>query len=308
MSRLACLCIGVMFSVTLEGTPAPQPQAPDLDSVLQRVGRYVAQYQQEFSLLIADEHYLQEVLSVGPGALRDVGPHDAKHAGPDSPSAARDRRVLVSEFALVRVEDADRTLWLAFRDVLEVDGRPVRDHTERLQRLFMTPAANALAQAQAIARESARYNIGALVRTVNVPTMALEFLGAAVQKRSSFKKRGDANVQGVETWVVTFEERGRPTLIRTPEGRDVVTKGVAWIDPDNGRILRTQIEPEQPRVRKTRLTVTYASDTRLGLWVPVEMNETYETESWQISGEATYTNYRRFETDVKLRGPVRGVR
>ena len=32
------------------------------------------------------------------------------------------------------------------------------------------------------------------------------------------------------------------------------------------------------------------------------MTERYETESRTITGEATYTNFRRFETDVKLLG------
>jgi hypothetical protein len=117
-----------------------------------RAGSYVEKYQQDFSPFLAGERYVQEV--------RD----------------AAERRVLISEFALVRVEDADCTLWLAFRDVVEVDGRAARDREERLRRLFITPPANVLAQARAIAIESARYNIGEMTRTVNVPTLALESL------------------------------------------------------------------------------------------------------------------------------------
>jgi hypothetical protein len=38
------------------------------------------------------------------------------------------------------------------------------------------------------------------------------------------------------------------------------------------------------------------------MWVPARMTERYETEPRTITGEATYTNFRRFETDVKLLG------
>ncbi|MCK7492273.1 MAG: hypothetical protein MZW92_12240 [Comamonadaceae bacterium] len=133
--------------------------------------------------------------------------------------------MLVSEFALVRVEDAGRTLWLAFRDVAEVDGRPVRDREERLQRLFRTPPANALAQARAIAFASAQYNIGDVVRTVNMPTLALEFLEPAAQTRSRFRKAAEETVDGVRAWVVSFEERARPTRIQDNQGAERQDEG-----------------------------------------------------------------------------------
>jgi hypothetical protein len=200
------------------------------------------------------------------------------------------------------VQDAGRLLWLAFRDVVEVDGRAVRDRQERLRRLFLAPPADALAQARAIAFESARYNIGDMVRTVNVPTLALEFLETAAQKRSRFRKAREERVAGVCAWVVSFEERARPALVRTPRGQDVATKGLAWIDPDTGRILKTEIDPQLQRGRLSRIATTYAPDERLGLWVPAAMEEVYEMESRTLTGEAAYTNFRRFETEVKLVG------
>jgi hypothetical protein len=272
-------------------------QKLDLQAVVTRAGEYVRQYQHDFSLLIADERYLQEVTKLNEGPAGDA------RWSLGGVGTTTEGRALASEFALVRVEDTDRSLWLAYRDVFEADGRPVRDRAERLQKLFVTPPANALAQAEAIARESARYNIGDLIRTINVPTLALEFLAPLAQKRSSFRKRDEANVQGVRAWVVAFEERERPTLIQTPEGHDVVTKGLVWVDPATGRILQTQIDPQLQKGLKTRVTVTYAREETLDLWVPVEMKEVYELESRTITGAATYTHYRRFETAVKYKGP-----
>jgi len=301
MVRLA-LCIVAVLSMVTARAASPPSQRVDLQAVLARAGKYVQQYQRDFSLLICEERYLQEVTRPNEGPAGDA------RWSLGGVGTTTEGRTLMSEFALVRVQDADRALWLAFRDVLEVDGRPVHDRTERLQRLFVAPPSNALAQAGAIANESARYNIGDLVRTVNVPTMALEFLGTTMQKRSSFRKRGEETEQGVQAWVVAFEERERPTLIQTPESQDVVTKGTMWIDPQSGLVLRTQIDPQLQRGLKTRVTVSYAPQERLGMWVPVEMKEIYELGSRQINGEAKYSNYRRFETDVKLKGPKGEVR
>jgi len=274
-----------LLIAALTALPAEQP---DLRAVMARAGAYVAKYQQEFSLLVADERYLQNVTAATEGEAGGAG--------------AAEHRDLVSEFALVRVQGAERTLWLAFRDVVEVDGRAVRDRQERLRRLFLAPPADALAQARAIAFESARYNIGDMVRTVNVPTLALEFLETAAQKRSRFRKIGEDTAEGGRAWVVSFEERARPALIKTHGGRDVKSKGLAWIDPGTGRILKTELDPQLHRGRASRIATTYAPDERLQLWVPVEMTEVYEMESRTLTGTATYTNFRRFETEVKLLG------
>jgi hypothetical protein len=290
--------VALAIALAASGTTSDAAQAGSLDvrTVLARAGKYVTQYQREFSLLLADEHYLQEVTTANEGPSGDAT------RTPGGVGATTEGRALVSEFALVRVQDGDRARWLAFRDVVEVDGRAVGDRQERLQRLFLDAPVDALAQARAIALESARYNIGDLVRTVNVPTLALEFLESAAQERSRFTKTGEDTVQGVRAWVVSFEERARPSLIKTPGGRDVPTMGLAWIDPETGRILKTQIDPQLQRGHKTRITATYAPDERLALWVPVEMQEVYERESRIITGEAKYTNFRRFDTEVRLKG------
>ena len=50
--------------------------------------------------------------------------------------------------------------WGTFRDVFEVDGRTLPDRQDRLRRLFLEQPASALARANEIAHESARYNLG----------------------------------------------------------------------------------------------------------------------------------------------------
>ena len=75
----------------------------------------------------------------------------------------------VTTAALVMVRLPDAADWIVFRDVLTVNKRPVRDREERLLKLLQSPESSALSQARKIAQESARFNLGSLTRTMNVP-------------------------------------------------------------------------------------------------------------------------------------------
>jgi hypothetical protein len=50
--------------------------------------------------------------------------------------------------------------------------------------------------------------------------------------------------------------------------------------------------------------VDFRDDAGVGAWVPAEMRERYGN-SWgeQTTGHATYGNYRRFQTSVRLVRP-----
>jgi hypothetical protein len=73
--------------------------------------------------------------------------------------------------------------------VYEVDGRPVRDRTDRLTKLFLAPHPDSQSQARRIAEESARFNLGGQVlRTITTPLLALQFIRAENQNRSRFKE------------------------------------------------------------------------------------------------------------------------
>jgi hypothetical protein len=302
--RAPLLAAALWMLAVAPGRPAraaPQSEAPDLSGVMQRVGRYVEEYLQEFSRLVCDERFAQEFRQVRSRASSRGSSFDIE------------RRRLVSEFALARVEGAGGWLWQGFRDVVEVDGRSVRKGNNRLEALFSSSPADLLKKARAIADESARYNLGQY-RTINVPTLALEFLALNFQPRQRYEKTGEETVTGVRTWRIAFDEQARPTVIRTPDGGDVPSKGIVWVDPVTGRIIRTQLEPQQgyqdetvtvskpegPR-QKSTIVVTYAPDPRLGTWVPVEMRESYATAQLSLTGTATYSNFRRFETVARIK-------
>ena len=53
--------------------------------------------------------------------------------------------------------DPDSRRWVGYRDTFEVDGKPVRDRDERLERLLSD---GAVGQAARIAEQNARFNLG----------------------------------------------------------------------------------------------------------------------------------------------------
>jgi hypothetical protein len=89
----------------------------------------------------------------------------------------------------------------------------------RLEGLFANlPPPTAQVRARVLLAESARFNIGPAIRTVNFPTLALTFLLPANQARFTWRGGSRRRIEGVETVEVEFEEVARPTLV--DRGRD----------------------------------------------------------------------------------------
>ena len=298
-ARLATALILAATSASLAAQPAASagpgtPSGPpELKAVLARAAAYVEDFRERLSGIVAEESYVQQEI---PGLRREVR----------------------SDLLLVRSEAFPR--WLQFRDTFEVDGRPVRDRTERLTRLFLEPA-TAVERAKRIAVESSRYNVGVLQRTINVPLMPLVFLEPAVQRRLRFSRASDDERPAVpeaqaghfrvstEVWVIRFEERDRPTIVRDPvNARDVPSQGRFWIEPSSGRVLMSEMRSNHPTVRAD-ITVNYQSEPLPGLLVPVAMHERYENiiggrrlapgQYWRrIEATALYSKFRQFQVLV----------
>jgi hypothetical protein len=276
-------------------------QNDELRLLLAKAAEYVASYERELSSVVAEEHYEQ--------ILTGLIPDDQ-----DRLKKGQLKRSLRSDFLLVVVRGEEG--WTPFRDVFEVDGVEIRDRTERLQRLFLESPGTAMRAARSITDESARYNLGwSIRRNVNVPTLPLLFLQSGQQSRFLFTLAGDETLRGVRTRRIDYEEQGRPTIIRTSSGDDIPVQGRFWIDPINGRVVRTLLTSGEGaghspfrslavpvRAGQVRITVAYGPDQKLGLWVPTEMEELYEAKNERVRAVARYSNIRRFRVlvDEKL--------
>src|ERR1044071_657089 len=241
----------------------PAAQAPEAAVIIDKAADYVAAYTRDFVGIVAEESYRQEVRGAPETDRRGF-----------ATEGARQTRDLKADVLIVRAPAGDR--WLQFRDVFEVDGRPVRDRVERLAKLFLDPSATAQQQVQSIAAESARYNIGAVARTLNLPVMALMVLEPENRPWFSFtaRKRRDSPQGGL--WELEYREQRGNTMIRTSLGKTMPARGKVVVEGATGRILSTELATDDDSLR-AQIEVTYGDEPTVGLYMPREMREKYVT-------------------------------
>jgi hypothetical protein len=266
-------------------------QEPTLEFVLGHAADYVARYQQQLRGLVAEETYRQNVMLTTAG--RPIGPGTRGRQ-------TREGRQLKSDLLLVQL--GGENFWMQFRDVFEVDRKPVRDRDQRLYKLFVEAKADARTHAETIQQESARYNLGPVMRTINVPIMALLFLERSVQTRLQYQLGKAGNVKRFEGLaepeairMIEYRETGTGTMVKGANGRDIPSHGRIWVDSSNGRVLQTEMISEDTDLRAD-VNVFYKTEPGLDLLVPGEMRETYviRRSETRIDGRATYGRFRQF--------------
>jgi hypothetical protein len=300
--RIVLVCV----VITLAAANRAAAQKPALADVLERAGDYVASFERQFSGIVAEEQYVQEVLTF------------TKQRGCSYPSMLNCQGRLVSPVRtelrsdLLLVRPTGAAGWSEFRDVFEADGRPVRDREERLTKLFLNDAPAGRQQISRILDESSRFNIGEIARNINTPLFALQILEAANRPRFKFKRtssRAPATFTGdntptaafrvsIDVWIVEYEETRAGTLIKTEGLKDLPARGRFWIEPDSGRVLMSELTARQRGLRAT-IDVSYQSEPLLGCLVPIEMREDYQDRRGaHITAHAKYGRFRQFQVNV----------
>jgi hypothetical protein len=281
---LPLACVLVMLTVTRAEAQSSTPAIIDLATA------YAHRFVEAFSNVVAEERYVQEA------------------------TWPRQRRTLRSDFLLVRYPGA--TEWLAFRDVLEVDGKPVQDEPhDRLARLFLEPPPNASRRIDEIARASARHNLRD-IGTLNNPLRVHAILQRHYRDRFRFTVARLERSLGPTVRTVRFDEFVKPTLVRDSENRDLLSHGFVWIDEQTGRVVKTELRiaqsaapsrpgsPIGPQGKSLPISITtlFRFDEELGVDVPVEMRDWYPTGAADMRGVATYGRFRRFrvQADTEL--------
>ena len=248
-----------------------------LGDVVARLDGYLQGYGDRLANIVAEETYRQWV---------EQGPTTGR---------LTTSRMLRSDFALTLTSERNR--WVGYRDTFEVDGVPVREREERLERLL---SSGEVRQAARVAEENARFNLGEglISRNINIPTFALEIMHPRFRDRVKVRRTGTDVLDGRPGWLIEFREQNLLTLVRTPEGDAQPSRVVALVDAQTGEVLRTVLTWERV---KGSIAVSYGYVPGIPVLVPIRMAERYVTRSDElVAGEATYTHFRHFETSARI--------
>jgi len=134
----------------------------------------VQQFERDFSSIVTDETYDQEV-------------QDDQRAAVDTWRFQHPRgRRIRSEMLFMRVP-GQGLAWISARNVLEVDGQPIADSHDRLERAIAGDEAGLAERVLSVANEGARFNIGRIQRNFNDPILPLLVLDPVYQPRFTFR-------------------------------------------------------------------------------------------------------------------------
>jgi formylglycine-generating enzyme required for sulfatase activity len=291
-----------MGALVLALTLAADPVT--LDQLLNRAAWYLDYFIDRFENVVAEEDYIQDSsVSVPSFTPLAGGGRGGAVQPPAAAEMARARhRDLRSDFLLVK--SPDTLALIPFRDVIQVDGVTVRDREQRLAKLFLNPTSGAIAHATQIAEEGARYNIGNMRTTLGNPVLGISVVQLTYQPRFKFSLGKEDRGVGPNVWIVEYQEVSSPAMITGEAGRDLFSHGRVWIEGQTGRVLRTELQVEQPTIR-AKVTTSFRMDQRLDIAVPSEMREIYTLATGNnVKTVASYGRFRRFDVtadeDIKL--------
>ena len=277
---------GVCWLVAVAASAGLSAQQEDaaLEALLTKATWSSLDFVDKLSSVVAEEHYTQDSnVLLATVAIPGLGGRGG--GAMSSPRGSAKHRELKADFLIVK---SLGTVWLPFRDVFEVDHIPIRDREQRLAKLFLGNKSDSETQerARAIADESARYNLGAVQRTINNPVFALLFLQPDSRDHFKFTLGKTDRKMGETVRVVEYVEDMRPTIIVGLNGQDMPAFGRFWIEADTGRVVKAEVRVEVKGV-KANLTTMFRADERLGIDVPSEMREDYDLADSRVSGVAT---------------------
>jgi hypothetical protein len=274
----AAAAIAAACLVPLLAQSPPVPPDVSTKGLVATARKYVAEYEKSFAFIVADEWYQQVQRDRDGRIILD--------------------RVLKSEVFLTFLQ-ADGE-WIAVRDVLEVDGRPVTSR-DRLRDLLAKGG-----QFSGVARQvidlNARYNIGSVSRNFNEPTLPLLLFESRRASSVEFDRKKVSREGPLTVATLSFSERDSGAIVGGL-GRPAPAKGTFVIDAASGTVRETTFEIKHEDIR-VLLKTQYEKDPKLDMWLPATFTERYERtrdvkeliECW-----AKYSNYRRFETAGRIK-------
>lgn len=233
-------------------------------------GRYVEEYERQFPAVVGEVHEQQRIVKAD--------------------GAVKRRRELVADVLIIKV-GADTS---SFRDVISVDGKPVRNRDERLRKLFLGESRSLDKQARAISAESSRYDIG-VERNMDTLMLPLAILHADRASGFRFVRTPDG---------LAFTEFRSPAMVRSRSRgaiKDMFLRGSFTIDTVGSRVRSATLTAANDVFELTE-DIVYVEDRATQLLVPLRSTETYRPTG-NPKGDrtvvmSTFANFRKFKVIV----------
>lgn len=262
-------------------------EPPSAADTAAQLHAYLLGYEPRLGELIADERMAQH----------DVPEREGRPGADPFYS-----RTLQSEVAFIALPGGAG--WLGFRRVLKVGRDDVGDGTGSLREVLSSGAASEYAKAKEMLADSARFNLGQ-PRTINLPNLPLEMLHPRHGKRFSVRISGRERIRGKNTTLLVFVETFTPTIIKATDGGDMRSIVKAWVETANGRLWKAEVVTRDTRrdaaAFDSIVSVDFREHDSLGVLVPTTMREVfYSGPARRAWGDATYSNYRRFQTSARI--------
>jgi len=335
-------CAAVVAVLTsCAGLWAQSATEPTLDVVLRRMGAFIAGYGEQASLIVAVERYTQRVTGRRPRALvaefavvkapadegwtgyRDVIEVNGRRI-PDradrlrklftdpSPPAGLLREI-DTESARFNVGPITRNINLPTTALYFL--HPVRQHRFAFKRTG-GHSLDGIGTWEISFTETATPTIIKTRAGRNVPIDGTVWVvpedGTVAKTR--FRLRGFADTGGMRESQVAQVEPVPPPPPPPPSSGGGATSAPRTPPPPPPTQLREVVKTVRELVRIESLVdieVTYRRHDDLGLWLPSKMTELYEGAIWgsgstelgRAETVATYSDFKRFTTDVRLRDP-----
>jgi len=281
------LCVLIVLSQPRQ--EAPSAQSTTVSAVVSAATEYVEKYEAEFAYLLGSEVYRQQedvaIPSMsGRPSLGTLG------------NKATTRRVLRSEFFLTFVQSSAE--WIAVRDTVDVDGRPVPN---RRSVQAMLAGSSASAVARELRDRNAQFNLGRVQRNFNEPMFGLRVLERRHVDRFQFSLNSVDKGRSGTLATLRFEEKREPTLIVSPlDHHPIYASGQLTVEVITGTVRRTVVRFRDTGVSGEIETV-YSLHPALGQWLPSELNEKWSGDSVTVIGTARYSDWHRFEVKSRIR-------
>ena len=280
--------VGFCQQAEIQNNGEPTLQSdPVLQAVLEKAGAYAKEYRKLCRELVAEEKLIQKEY--------------------DKKGRLKNQRLFISDYLVVTLP-SDPESTVEFRDIISIDGKTLVRKNQGLLELFRKKSSNAFEEAEKIARESTKHNLGRKTYS-NMVNFGLNFIHPEFHDRIVYQliEPGTALQDGM--LVLEFREFTDETALRavTPFGKKPIpSRGRIWLSQPDAKVLKIDFTFKQDAAFYP-IAGRYISEYQPGpdnLLLPSRFEEYfYDPEvpdRLLFESLATYSNFRRFSTEVKI--------